>query len=185
VWSVKSSDEERILAATERLVTAARGVLEDYAGTYAPVRTDQLSELLRGTGCHVEVFAFQSDTIAMTLPRCMDVYPVLVNRSAERTERVFAFRHEVAHVLAGDVEGAVFLADDGYMAVPERIADLFALADLVPGWWIADVRKGQTPWRRVKAEIALAVAEYAECWPAERLVDRVELRLKLFRERGI
>lgn len=180
-----SSDEERVLAAAARLVEEARGVVPDYGGAYAPVRTDQVSELLRGTECHVELFPFKSDTVAMTLPRCAGAYPVLVNRGAERTDRLFAFRHEVAHVLAGEVDGAVFLSDDGCMAVPERVADLFALADLVPGWWIADVRKGRTPWRRVKAEIALAVAEYAECWPPERLVDRVVLRLKLFRERGI
>ncbi len=179
------SDEERVLAETARLVEAARAVVPDYAGTYAPLRTDQLSDLLRGTGCHVEVFPFRSDTIAMTLPRCADAYPVLVNRNAERTDRLFAFRHEVAHVLAGDVEEAVFLSDDGYMALPERVADLFALADLVPGWWIADVRKGQTPWRRVKAEVALAVAEYAEVWRPDRLVDRVGLRVKLFRERAV
>jgi hypothetical protein len=180
-----SSDEERILTAAARLVEDAQRLVGDYAGHYAPLRTDQLSELLRGAGCHVEVFAFQSDTIAMTLPRCADAYPVLVNRSAERTDRLFAFRHEIAHVLAGEVEEAVYLSDEGYMAMPERIADLFALADLVPGWWIADVRKGQTPWRRVKAEIALAVAEYAEVWPPDRFVDRVVLRLKLFRERGV
>ncbi|HEV2734503.1 MAG TPA: hypothetical protein VGV85_06670 [Longimicrobiaceae bacterium] len=180
-----SSDEERILTAAARLVEDAQRLVADYAGHYAPLRTDQLSELLRGAGCHVEVFAFQSDTIAMTLPRCADAYPVLVNRSAERTDRLFAFRHEIAHVLAGEVDEAVYLSDEGYMAMPERIADLFALADLVPGWWIADLRKGQTPWRRVKAEIALAVAEYAEVWPPDRLVDRVVLRLKLFRERGV
>ncbi len=180
-----SADEELVLAAAARLVDAARGVVEDYAGPYAPLRTDQVSALLRGLGCHVEIFAFLSDTVAMALPRCAEVYPVLVNRNAERTDRLFAFRHEIAHVLAGDVEGAVFLADEGYMALPERIADLFALADLVPGWWIADVRKGQTPWRRVRAEITLAVAEYAESWTGERLEDRVELRLKLFRDRGL
>lgn len=179
------SDEELVLATAARLVEDARRLVPAYAGAYAPIRTDQVSRLLGGTGCHVEVFPFVSDTVAMTLPRCAGAYPVLVNRAAERTDRLFAFRHEVAHVLAGDVDGAVFLSDDGCMAVPERVADLFALADLVPGWWIADVRRGRTPWRRVKAEVALAVAEYAECWPPERLVDRVGLRVKLFRERGV
>ncbi|HEX2091814.1 MAG TPA: hypothetical protein VHG28_05395 [Longimicrobiaceae bacterium] len=180
-----SSEEERVLTAASRLVEEARGVVGDYAGPYAPIRTDQLSELLRGTGCHVEVFAFRSDTVAMTLPRCAEVYPILVNRNAERTDRVFAFRHEVAHVLAGEVEGAVYLGEEGYMAMPERVADLFALADLVPGWWIADVRRGNTPWRQVRAEITLAIAEYAESWSGERLEDRAALRLRLFRDRGI
>ncbi|HEX2188978.1 MAG TPA: hypothetical protein VHG51_08785 [Longimicrobiaceae bacterium] len=180
-----SSDDDRVLAAAARLVDDARRLVPDYAGAYAPLRTDQVSALLGGAGCHVEVFPFVSDTVAMTLPRCAGAYPVLVNRAAERTDRWLAFRHEVAHVLAGDVEGAVFLSDDGCMALPERVADLFALADLVPGWWIADVRAGRTPWRRVRAEVALAVAEYAECWPPERLVDRVGLRVRLFRERGV
>jgi hypothetical protein len=133
----------------------------------------------------VEVFPFRSGTVAMALPRCAGVYPILVNRSAERTDRFFALRHELGHVLAGDTEGAVFLADEGYMAAPERAADLFALADLVPGWWIADVRRGRTPWRAVRAEIAAAVAEYAEGWPDERRVDRAALRLRLFREHGV
>lgn len=179
-----SSEDPLVLGATVRIVEAARDVVEHYAGPLSPIRTDQVSALLVGAHCHVEVFPFLSDTVAMTLPRCGDAYPILVNRNAERIDRQFALRHEVAHVLAGDAEGAVFLADEGYMTLPERIADLFALADLVPGWWIEEVRRGQTPWRTVRAEIMLAVAEYAESWPADRLEDRTELRLRLFRERG-
>ena len=180
-----SSEEQLVVAAAARVIDAARALVEHYAGPLAPVRTDQISALLSRADCHLEVFPFRSDTIAMTLPRCANVYPILVNRSAERIDRQFALRHEIAHVLAGDAEGAVFLTDAGYMTLPERVADLFALADLVPGWWIADVRKGQTPWRQVRAEITLALAEYAESWPAERLEDRAELRLRLFREREV
>ena len=121
----------------------------------------------------------------MVLPRCGGVYPVLINRAAEQTDRFFALRHELGHVLNGDVDGAVFLADEGYMSGAERAADLFALADLVPGWWIAEVRRGRTPWREVKRQIATAVATYAEAWPAQRFGDRAELRLALFREHGI
>jgi hypothetical protein len=179
------SDDGHVLAAALRLVGAARRCEGEYAGATAPMRTDQVSRLLAAAGCHVEIFPFRSSTVAMTLPRCAGVYPVLVNRHAERTDRYFALRHELAHVMAGDTDGAVYLADEGYMAPPERAADLFALADLVPGWWIADTRRGRTPWRTVRAEIALAVAEYAEGWPAERLTDRAALRLRLFREFNI
>lgn len=168
-----------------RLVRTARHHVGEYAGPTAPLRTDQVSRLLGAAGCHVEVFAFQSSTVAMTLPRCAGVYPIFVNRAAERTDRFFALRHELGHVLAGDTDGAVFLADEGYMAPSERAADLFALADLVPGWWIGDLRRGRTPWRIVRAEIGLAVAEYAEGWPAERRADRAALRLRLFREHGV
>ncbi|HEX8363565.1 MAG TPA: ImmA/IrrE family metallo-endopeptidase [Longimicrobium sp.] len=179
------ADDGGVLAATLRLVGEARRWVGEYAGATAPMRTDQVSRLLAAAGCHVEIFPFRSSTVAMTLPRCAGVYPIFVSRHAERTDRWFALRHELAHVMAGDTDGAVFLADEGYMALPERTADLFALADLVPGWWIADLRRGRTPWRTVRAEIALAVAEYAEGWPAERLTDRAALRLRLFREHAV
>jgi hypothetical protein len=179
------SDDAGVLAAAKRLVGRAREVVPSYAASVAPVRTDQVSALMAAADCHVEVFPFQSDTVAMVLPRCEGVYPVLINRAAEQTDRFFALRHELGHVLAGDVDGAVFLADEGYMSGAERAADLFALADLVPGWWIAEVRRGRTPWREVKRQIAMAVATYAEAWPAQRFGDRAELRLALYREHGI
>jgi hypothetical protein len=179
------SDAALVLPATARVLEEARGLVEAYAGPTSPIRTDQVSLLLARAGCHLEVFPFRSDTVAMTLPRCAGVHPILVNRGAERTDRQFALRHELAHVLAGDTEGPVYLVETGSMTLPERVADLFALSDLVPGWWIADVRRGPTPWRTVCAEITLAIAEYAESWPAERLADRAGLRLRLFRERGV
>lgn len=183
--SSEAAADDAVLAAAAKLVARARETEAQYAGALAPVRTDQLATLLAASSCHLEVFAFRSSTVAMTLPRIDGSYPILVNRAAERTDRLFAVRHELAHVLAGDAEYAVFLADDGFLAPAERAADLFALADLVPGWWIADLRRERLPWTRVRAEIALAVAEYAETWPAARFGDRARLRLRLYREHGI
>jgi hypothetical protein len=178
-------DDDAVVASARRLVERARETVGAYAGTLSPARTDQVSDLLGAAGCHVEIFPFHSDTVAMVLPPCGGVYPIFINRSAEETDRLFALRHELGHVLAGDVDGPVFLADEGYMSPAERTADLFALADLVPGWWIAEVRRGRTPWREVKRQIAMAVATYAEAWPAQRFGDRAELRLALYREHGI
>src|ERR1041384_3771340 len=109
------SEDEAVLAAVCRLVEQAREVVGFYAGPLSPARTDQVTELLTAAECHVEVFPFQSDTVAMALPRCGGVYPILINRSAEQTDRFFALRHELGHVLAGDVDGAVYLANEGYM----------------------------------------------------------------------
>jgi hypothetical protein len=178
-------EDRRVISAAGWMVAVARRAVKDYAGSRAPLRTDQVGELLSAAGCHVEIFPFRSDTVAMTLPRCAGVYAILVNRSAERTDRFFALRHEVAHVLAGDVEGAVYLAHEGFESHAERVADLFALADLVPGWWIAGLRRGGAAWREVREEVAEAIAAYAESWPPERLRDRAALRIQLFRERGI
>lgn len=178
---VNRDDDEYVLSAALRVIASARVIEPGYAGPFSPVRTDQLSELLRRTGCHVEVFPFHSGTVAMTLPRCAGVHPIFLNRSAERTDRVFALRHELAHVLGGDVDGALFLTEEGVMSPGERVADLFALADLVPGWWI-DWVSGDAPAAELGAEVAQAIAEFAEGWPAERAIDRAMLRMRLYRE---
>ena len=178
---MSEDDDAYVLSAALRVIRNAQLIEPGYAGPFSPVRTDQLSGLLARTGCHVEVFAFQSATVAMTLPRCAGVYPILLNRGAERTDRVFALRHELAHVLAGDVETALYLSDEGFMSAEERVADLFALADLVPGWWI-DWVSGDAPQGELGEEVAQAIAEFAEGWTGERAIDRARLRLRLYRE---
>ncbi|MDQ3556864.1 MAG: hypothetical protein M3409_08815 [Gemmatimonadota bacterium] len=88
-------------------------------------------------------------------------------------------------MLAGDTDGAVFLTEAGCTGVAERVADLFALADLLPGRWIEELRAGGVARRGVRAEIAVAITGYAERWTAERLRDRAGFRLRLFRERAV
>ena len=174
-----------MIARVARLVEAARGLADDYAGAGAPVPPDQLRVLLAASGCHVEVFAFRSDALGMTLPRCEGVHPVLVNGDSAGIDRWFALRHQVAHVLAGDASGAVCLAAEGFHHHPERLADLFALADAVPGWWVAGVVRGHGSWRAVHRQVADRIARLAPAWPPERVHDRAELRLRLFCDAGI
>lgn len=178
-------EDREVLAATERLVDAARAIVPDYAAGFIPIRTDQLSRLLVGAECHLEVFPFRSDTVAMVLPRCAGVYPILLNREAERTDALLALRHELGHVLAGDVDGVIFMAAPSCMTHPERAADLFALADLVPAGWLRWIRRERVSWREVTCEVEDAVRGYAEDWDTERLQDRVRLRCALFRRRSI
>ncbi|MFL5384705.1 MAG: hypothetical protein ACJ8J0_20115 [Longimicrobiaceae bacterium] len=179
------SSDTMVIASAARLVAAASGAVDDYAGACAPVSPDQVWVLLAASGCHVEIFPFRSDALGMTLPRCAGVHPVLVNDAAGEIDRGFALRHQVAHVLAEDADGAVCLADEGYGRHPERVADLFALADTVPGWWISRVVRERCSWGAVRGEIARAVAGLVPAWPADRLRDRAELRLRLFRQAGI
>lgn len=172
-----------VLEAAAGLVGAARRSVPWYAGDFAPIRSDQLAELLRRATCHVEIYAFGSDAVAMTFPPFRGRYPIFVNRAAERADRAFALRHELAHVLAGDVAQTTFLEAVGYMAPEERVADLFALADLVPAWLLRSLRRQRMSWRALLREMrAMIVSAYAEDWPEERLADRASLRLRLFRE---
>ena len=174
-----------LIATAARLVAAARGAVEDYADAGAPVNPDQVRALLAASGCHVEIFPFRSDALGMTLPLCEGVHPVLVNGGAVGIDPGFALRHQVAHVLAGDASGVVCLAHEGHEETRERLADLFALADAVPGRWIAGVADRLCSWHATHGEIARCIAELAPTWPPDRLHDRAALRLHLFRECGI
>lgn len=180
-----SSERDAVVRRAERAIRSARAIVPAYAGPDAPVGTGEVAALLKGAGCWVEEYPFRSAAAAMALPRCAGVYPVLLNRDAGREERGFALRHELAHVLAGEVDGAVFLSDTGTRSRSERAADLFALADLVPGWWLARLGEAEPGDAALRADVARAVAAHAPAWPARRLADRAELRLRLFGGKGI
>lgn len=181
--SVENCDEA-VLHDARRLIGRAREVVEFYAGDFAPIRTDQVSVLLSHNSCFLKVFAFKStDLAAFVLPAARGVYPIGVNQLATRTDRQFAIRHELAHVIAGEVDEPTFLSDDSYMGHSERVADLFALADMVPGWVIRHMRRDRVSWRDILVEVRGAIqTECAGDWPADRLDDRARLRLRLFRE---
>lgn len=180
--------DELVLGAALRSIQAAQEIVEWYAGPSAPIRTDQLADLSRGAGCRVAFYRFESDLAAVALPPLRGVYPIFINDAAPHTDRLFAWRHEIGHVLQGDVEEATYLVDGdaGFMSHSERVADLFALSDLVPGWWLAtQFERGRTTWREILREIRAAVSACAEDWPDERLDDRAALRLRLYRESAI
>lgn len=154
-----------------------------YAGDFAPIRTDQLAELLRARSCDLQVYPFSSSRTAMAAPAIDGVQPIFVNATAPRVDRQLAIRHEISHVTCG--ESGVFMSDDDFMTPHERRADLVALADLVPGWWIRMVRRSRTPWRSVLHEIGVAISSWGEGWPEQRLRDRAQLRLDLYRRQGV
>jgi hypothetical protein len=177
--------DDGVIVSVARLVAAARGLADDYGGARAPVSPDQLRVLLAASGCHVEIFPFRSDAVGMTLPLFQGVHTVLVNGDSPGVDRWLALRHQVAHVLAGDQHGTVCLARDGFHRHSERVADLFALADAVPGWWLTRVAQTSPTWNAVRGSVGRRVTQVAPAWPLERVHDRVDLRLRLFCDEGI
>lgn len=180
------SSEERVIRIARGTIAAAQARVPWYAGDFAPARTDQISELLVRFTCRDVYLPFRSrHTAAMVLPPVGGVYPILIDQNAARADRQFALRHELAHVIAGDAEQATFLSDDGVMSKSERAADLFAFADLVPGWMLAMIRKERGSWSKVWRDVRYAVRMYAEGWDDARIDDRTRLRILLYREAGV
>lgn len=174
-----------------RVIEAVRRYLPFYAGDFAPARTDQISELLKRSGCALQIFPFPLDEdgqpidAAFVMPLLNGVNIICVDQAAPRKDRQYAIRHELTHVFADEVREMTYLSDRDYMSASERLADLVALADLVPGWFIRMLRRAGEGWDSVGKEVRGYVLDYADDRPQQWAADRAELRLRLFRDSGI
>lgn len=180
------SDGELVLRAARQTIERARELCPLYASDAAPLHEGQLTDLLRQAGAGVGWFRFRSGRAAMAM--LMGGVPqIAINAGAPRPLQHFALRHELHHVLHGDIgdadTGPIFLSDRGYWTLWERAADLFALADVVPAWKLGALEgaAGQ------RAAVRAAVAPIAPYWPEPDAwaQDRAGLRVRLFREYGI
>ena len=72
-----------------------------------------------------------------------------------------------------------------FMAHEERVCDLFALADLVPAAMIEDLRKAGGGWPGIKQWIRAEISHHTLNWSDERVIDRMHLRIDLYRGTGL
>lgn len=182
---------KKVLRDSSRIIEAIRRHAPFYAGDFAPVRTDQISELLKKSGCALLVFPFEScedgpsPDPAFVMPPVFGINLICIDQNASRTDRQYAIRHELTHVYADEVREITYLSDSDYMSSSERVADLVAFADLVPGWWIRMLRDGGETWNSVRNEIRAYVADFSDGRSVDWVDDRAVLRMRLFRECSI
>ena len=154
---MRENSERLVLESARRSLEAARDLCPMYGGDAAPLAEGQLVDIIRQAGCGVERFRFRSRRGAFAFS-LGGVVEIALNASVPRPLREFALRHELHHVLAGDVadalHGPVFFNDQGYMTSWERAADLFALVDFVPGRELAAADDPAALTRTRLAEIA-------------------------------
>ena len=179
-----SSDDRAVLEGAAELVRRTW----ELVGTPArpPLRTDQITRLLTRTGTRLEEYRFGSSAVGMAIPWAGGTeHAILIDSAASRADYDFTIRHEIAHVLAGEVSETLFLTADDTMSVSERRADLYAVADLVPGWSMQQMRGRRRPWAHVRLEVLQSFRELTVGWSEERLRDRANLRVEMWREVGI
>ena len=177
------SDDLEVLKATADLVRRSWSMLDD-AAPRPPFRSDQLTELLVRTRTRVCEYPFASGAVGMAIPWGGDEHAILIDSAASRADYQFTIRHELAHVLAGEVSDALFLSAADTMSLSERRADLFAVTDLVPAWLMRQLSH-RRPQLHVRSEVQLAFRELTSGWSPERLSDRTRLRILLHKQTGL
>lgn len=179
------SEQLRIVRVATRLVDEARETVPAYAARrHVQAGTHHIAELLGAYECHVTYQDLPPGVEGIALPAVANTYPIIL-RDDGMVSRDIQERHELAHVIAGDVgEEPVYLAD-GERDFGERVADLFALADIIPSGWIAYRRGMGAAWREIVVEATHWVSVEAPGWGRWRCRDRARLRLLMFRTQGI
>jgi hypothetical protein len=166
-----------------RLVDAAREKEPAYAARrHVPAGTWHVAALARALQCHVSRLPLPPGVEAMVVPPIAGTIGIGVNVNGQVDEEL-QVRHELAHVVADEVGSAVFLDSDA-MGFSERVADTFALADLIRPEELRRIRRGRTLWEALD-ELDGYVRSWAPGWPDERVRDRSVLRVMLMRTQDI
>jgi len=153
-----------------------------YDDLFSPMTDEAMDAALRRLTIRASGHALGTGTLELVTPPLYGRYLLLWSTDVDADRRRFALRHGMGHVAAGHVTAPRFLTADGdWMSADERVADLFALADLVPFHQVAALRRGGS-WRAVRAEVAALVRMHTHAWPAERVDDRTVMRVTLYRE---
>lgn len=153
-----------------------------YDDLFSPLPDEALDAALRRLTIRATGHTLGTETVELVTPPLYGRYLLLWSTDVDADRRRFALRHGMGHVVAGHVTAPRFLTADGdWMSAEERVADLFALADLVPFHQVAALRRGGS-WRAVRAEVAALVRMHTHAWPAERVEDRAAMRVALYRE---
>lgn len=145
--------------------------------TWSPIAELTLGGIAKKFGAELHEAPLPDGIQEVGVPAYFSGPIVVVNHRIPPALRGLALRHGLAHLVAGELEAGIgaeirFMSSvSDWMALEERRADLFALADLIPDRLLRD----DPEW--LAAEISLLAPD----WPADRLFDRVGLRLALWK----
>ena len=185
-----SPADRAIVVATRALIRSVerRSRLCYADGIAGPISPMSVQIIARQLGADIIEADLGQHTHEIAVPGYCGPPVIVVNRYAEPAMRHLACRHGLAHLAAGDIaigEGADVqfmssILDD--MTPAERVADCFALADVVPGWQLESLVASNASGTAIEHELRRHIQALAPRWPAARVRDRTRLRLALFWE---
>jgi hypothetical protein len=178
-----AADAAARLARAAEVVRELQRTAPGYDDLFAPLHDDALADLLARHALAVHLApGVPAGTRFVLTPPLLGRRRLVLSAGATADQRRLAVRTALAHCAAGD--GGVIPSPAPEAAA--GVADAAALADLVPFWQVADLRRrGRMGWRAIAAEVARAARAIAGDWPEWRAAARAELRTALFRHHGL
>ncbi len=172
-----------LLESARKAVERARRLQVAYADDdWSPLSDITLALLLNRSGIRWKHVPLQGLVEIIWPPLC-GIHVVLGHDYLAPGERRFAARHGLAHVLAGDSQQRMYArSDHDWRKDAEGVADLFAIADLIPDRMIREALAAGLSPVETERWMQGEIWRYVPSWSPARLEDRAELRMALFQE---
>lgn len=175
-------DDRDVLRAARKAILEARRITSWYAGVGAD--SSQISKILVATDTVLVERRFDSEVKGMAFERLGGGHVIAIDSACTHADELYTLRHEIAHVLRGEAGEPTYLTAEDRMSHSERVADLFAIADMAPTAWLKPAIRGRRIVYAVQ-EVKQILRALTDGWSEPRLLDRAKLRVLLFREYGI
>jgi hypothetical protein len=183
---VESEADAAVVRETAGAITGLHRRFIGYAEIFSPLHDDGIAEVLRKSTILLRIEELEDSEFEIVSPPVYGRYLMTIASKLSPDQRRFAIRHGLGHVVAGHVSEIAFLSGTrDWQTHEERVADLFALADLMPFHALDDARRSRPAWREVRGRIGRTIELFTRDWPAERTADRTSLRLDLYLETGL
>jgi hypothetical protein len=175
-----------VVTATARAIDRLNDLGVLYANLFSPLHEGGVADAMRRLTITARGESLGQRELEAVMPPVFGRYILVYSTDVDERRRAFAIRHGIGHVVGGHVTEPNYLSNrDDYMSHEERVADCFALADLVPFWMLDDLRVGRTSWGAIKQALCRSIRVHTLDWPEDRVFDRATLRLTLYREEGL
>jgi hypothetical protein len=181
-----NEDVDVLTATTEAIRTLQDRMGIFYAGLFSPLHDDGIRDAMRRLTIYSRGEPLGVQDLEAVSPPVFGRYALIFSTDVDSRRQAFALRHGMGHVVCGHVTEPTYMSErDDHMQHRERVADLFALADLFPAHMIESLRTSRTPWRAVRHAAVRSIRHHTINWPESRVEDRAGLRLALYRGQGL
>lgn len=174
-------DVARVIAHFARL-----GIV-DFVDRTHPLHLDDFTVPARALNLYIHRAPMGTDVMEGVLPAFFKSKPmVLVTTDIAPDSRAFVTWHGITHCAAGHkIDLRIPAPSDTMMTHEERVADTTALVRAIPTRQVAHHWDAKRSWDEIRTVLSATIRDVAPWWNAARVTDRAELRLALYRSRGL